>query len=67
MGRVLGNLVGCINELMGKNRLGGQRTDLLARSLQYLSSVSAKQTQERYDSNAENRTMGVAESLIEIG
>ena len=66
IGSVLRNLVRKMDELMNKNRLGGHRTDLLAKILKRLSSAIAKKTKGRFDSNAKNQTMGAAESPIGI-
>ena len=58
--------LGEMGEMVQKNRLGGQRTDLLGRSLSELSTDIAKKTHENFG-NAGNQPMGVAESLTVIG
>ena len=55
--------------MVGKNRLGGQRTDMLEKILAGggPSSAIPQKTLEHFGNNAKNRTMGVAGSQVEIG
>ena len=65
-GRLVGNIEREVTELLNKMQLSGQTTDVLDTNLKELSIAIAKRNQENFGNNAQNQTMGVAESQVVI-
>ena len=54
-------------KMLTKRQLDGQRNDSIEQIIKELSKFIATKTQENSDNNAQNQTMGVAESQVSVG